>query len=426
MVFVELSGKNAGILNSLHKSMTGIHIHRDLAMLNKVKDDMPLCAIVDMEFENSDEIVGRIADELPGLSIIRVVNDTTPYLRAKRMVECTKGPVFSYPSECVRMTDFISALGKSFKLNNEDVFFHGMMGVSKQFGMLKQFIHKTSHSKLPVLIEGESGTGKELIARAIHAEGAGMNGGRFVAINCGALPHDLVENELFGHEAGAFSGAASAKKGLFEEADNGTLFIDEIGEMDYNSQSKFLRVLENGTFRRLGGTNEIKVNVRLLAATNKVLENEIEKKTFRLDLYYRLCVLKLYVKPLRERPDDIPLLAERFARNIKPDIEIMPEFIEGIINFKWPGNVRELKNVVESAVIMSDGILNYSCLPEYIRNESKSGNEPGGGFIEFTQNTEKEFIIRALKKTMNNKTLAAEALGITRYKLYRKMEKYGL
>jgi DNA-binding NtrC family response regulator len=321
---------------------------------------------------------------------------------------------------------------KSLPKNNQSGFH--IIGESNSIESVRNFIRKTASSDLPVLIEGESGTGKELVAHAIHTESTRAKGS-FIAINCGSMPKDLLENELFGHEKGAFTGATSEKRGLFELADKGTLFIDEIGEMDPASQVKLLRVLESGKFRRLGGLSEISSNVRIIAATNRVLESAIKEGAFRLDLYYRLSVLRLSMPPLRERKEDIPILIDHFIKLADSEKKLCDESLKLLKNYPWPGNIRELKNAINSAVVFSEtSEIQINDFPEIIRKklvEKPSPTETNKGLEysslkDFINSAEKEFFIRALEKYGDNKTEMARALNISRDMLYRKLKKYDI
>ena len=253
-----------------------------------------------------------------------------------------------------------------------------LIGTSPKMDGVLRAIHQVARTDSPVLIEGETGTGKELVAQEVHAASARRDN-PFVAVNCGALQESLLENELFGHEKGAFTGAITFKRGLFEAADEGSLFIDEVGELNMGAQVKLLRVLENGTFRRLGDTRETRVDVRLICATNRKLEDEVRKGKFREDLYYRLNVFRIEIPPLRERKEDIPLLAYHFLRhgraacNESPT-DIQTESMETMLGHSWPGNVRELANAVEHATILAMGrnTIEIADLPPAVRRQ------PGG------------------------------------------------
>jgi two-component system, NtrC family, response regulator len=246
-----------------------------------------------------------------------------------------------------------------------------IVGESPPILHVKELIHKVMTSCSTVLVEGSNGTGKELVAKAIHYDGPRRDK-PFVAVNCSALAETLLESELFGHEKGAFTGAIALKKGRFELADSGTLFLDEIGELSLNLQVKLLRVIQERTFERVGGTQPVTVDVRIIAATNKNLKNEVESGRFRMDLYYRLNVFKIPMPPLIDRMSDIPSLADHFIRkyslsNGKEALELSGEALEALMNYSFPGNVRELENALEYAVIMAGGSrITFDCLPEEI------------------------------------------------------------
>ncbi len=283
---------------------------------------------------------------------------------------------------------------------------------------------KTAASDATVLLLGETGTGKDVFANGIHA--AGKRAGKpFVAINCSAFTKELLEGELFGHKAGAYTGALKDKKGLIETADEGTLFLDEIGELNIELQSKLLRVLENGEFIKLGDTKTSKVNVRIIAATNKNLVKSIEDKTFREDLYYRLNVFSINLPSLRERKEDIPALtlffADHFGETMQKKFTVTEDAMTMLSDYEWKGNIRELKNVVERAVILADDIIEPKHLPYAVQNNAGAGTDKLS-----LAGVEKYHIGKVLAHFSNNKTKAAEALGIGLTTLYRKMDEYGI
>jgi len=252
----------------------------------------------------------------------------------------------------------------------------GMVGMSSKMQKIREVIEQVSGSNIKVLILGETGTGKELVARALHCTGSRKNG-PFVSVNCNALTETLLESELFGHEKGAFSGAASMKKGRFELADEGTLFLDEIGELSQALQVKLLRVLQEKVFERVGGVELISVNIRVIAATNKKLKEEVEKGRFREDLFYRLEVIEIEVPPLRDRIEDIPLLVKHFvkkfsAKEKKKINEVQKSFMNCLMDHNWHGNIRELENVIERAIVLAkSNILTGDNLPPGIKNEKQ-------------------------------------------------------
>ncbi len=306
-----------------------------------------------------------------------------------------------------------------------------LLGKSQKMMELKKTIEQIAPTDCNVLILGETGTGKELVAKLIHQLSPRADK-RFLAINCGAFSEELLSNELFGHEKEAFTGARGVKKGLLEVAQGGTILLDEIGDMPLSMQVKLLRVIQEKKLIRVGGTSEIPVDIRILAATNKDLKKEVAKGKFRQDLYYRLNVISLYLPPLVDRKDDIPLLANHFLKKFceiqRKNIErISDEVIETLMNYEFPGNVRELENIIERAVAIAQGpIIELSHLPldlqqhpHLIRRHKKRE------FLTLEEN-EREYIEWVLKQTKGNKTRAAEILGIDRVSLWRKLKRYQL
>ncbi len=296
-----------------------------------------------------------------------------------------------------------------------------MVGQSPPMREIYRLIERAGPSEKAILIQGESGTGKELVARSLHRHSTRANK-PMVVINCAALPESLLESELFGHEKGAFTGAILAKPGLFEVADGGTLFIDEIGEMPGSLQAKLLRVLEDGSLRRVGSIKERRVNVRLLAATNRNLSQQVTDGYFREDLYYRINVMSLELPPLRKRRKDIPLLVKHI---VGQDWQIEDGVLEMLERYDWPGNVRQLINAVERAKIMAEG--HVLCLRDFPREATEY--EPPETMATFGQQDdlatiERAKVVEVLRREAGNKTRAARALGIDRRKLYRLVEKY--
>jgi len=311
-----------------------------------------------------------------------------------------------------------------------------LFGETKPIRELKKLIHiVASTPKTSVLIQGESGTGKELVANAIH-NWSQRKDKPLVKINCSAIPENLLESELFGHEKGSFTDAKTLKKGIFEMANNGTIFLDEISSMQMSIQPKLLRVLETQSFRRIGGTSDIQIDVRIIAATNRNLEDCIEQQIFREDLYYRLKVMVINIPPLRERQEDIIPLAmlfiERNNKEIVKEIKgISPETQERMLKYNWPGNVRELKNVIERAVILcGEDILHSDHLPELQDGVSRLG--PSNEFSSLSSDDdsleamEKQHIFRMLEKYNGNKSQTARNLEISRSTLREKMKNYGI
>jgi DNA-binding NtrC family response regulator len=296
-----------------------------------------------------------------------------------------------------------------------------MVGRSPAMQEIFRLIERAGPSEKAILIQGESGTGKELVARALH-QASRRADKLMVVINCAALPETLLESELFGHEKGSFTGAVAAKPGLFEVADGGTLFIDEIGELPGSLQAKLLRVLEDGSLRRVGSLKERRVDVRLLAATNRNLAKEVESGGFREDLYYRINVMSLELPPLRERRGDVPLLVERF---LGPGWEMDPEAMGHIERYPWPGNVRQLINALDRAKIMADSpTIRVRDLPREIVHYSPEANVAAVQDTDDLSLIARSKIVEVLRREGGNKTRAAQALNIDRRKLYRLLEKY--
>jgi two-component system nitrogen regulation response regulator NtrX len=309
---------------------------------------------------------------------------------------------------------------------------YNLIGESQEIISLRKKIEKIAPTNAWVLITGENGTGKEHVARLIHLLSKNSSS-RFVEINCSAIPTDLIESEMFGYEKGAFTGAVSDKKGKFEIADKGTLFLDEIGDMDLSVQAKLLRVLETGEFTRVGGNETIYSDFRLISATNKDLEIEIENNTFREDLYYRINVIPIVVPPLRKRKTDIPYLVHHFINescyfnNINL-VEVSEELMNAFITFDWPGNVRQLKNIVERMVVLSEStVLTLDDAPGFLIGKNNNDNENiynidfEGSLKMAKEMFEKQFIISVLKKTNWNISKAAKLLDIERTYLHRKI-----
>jgi DNA-binding NtrC family response regulator len=300
---------------------------------------------------------------------------------------------------------------------------HDMIGDSPAMQEVFRIIERAGPSEKSILIQGESGTGKELVARALHRHSPRVDK-PLVVINCAALTETLLESELFGHEKGSFTGAISAKQGLFEIADGGTLLIDEIGEMPGSLQAKLLRVLEDGSMRRVGSLKERRVDVRILVATNRRMDVEVAEGRFREDLFYRINVMSLDLPPLRERNGDVRLLVDRF---LGPDWQISDRALQVLERFYWPGNVRQLMNVIERAKIMADGnTIQLSDLPHELIEAPAVRQTPAGMSHDDLASIEKEKIIELLQRESGNKTRAAKALGIDRRKLYRLLEKYDI
>ncbi len=317
-----------------------------------------------------------------------------------------------------------------------------MVGESPAIQRLRADIAQAAPSNGRVLIFGENGTGKELVARNIHAQSL-RAAGPFVEVNCAAIPEELIESELFGHTRGAFTGAQAAKKGKFELADGGTLFLDEVGDMTLKTQAKVLRVLQEQKLEPVGGTGSVTVDVRVIAATNKNLEEEIRKGTFREDLYFRLNVIPFHVPPLRDRRQDVPLLARHFLAAISAEYgkrpkQLAPEALDALVAQPWPGNVRELRNTIERLVIMTAGdriearhlpaplLAGLAPAPPPGAATAATGTSPFASLAEAREDFEKRYIWRKYQECGGNMSRTAEALQVERSNLYRKMKAYGL
>lgn len=316
---------------------------------------------------------------------------------------------------------------------------HQMVGASAPLQQIMAAIGRAAPTNATVLIQGESGVGKELVARTIHRNSL-RSRERFVQVNCAAIPEELIESELFGHEKGSFTGATEKQVGKFEQADKGTIFLDEVGDMSPKTQAKVLRVLQEGEVERLGSARTIKVDVRVIAATNKNLEEEIEKGHFREDLYFRLAVIPIHVPPLRERPDDIPLLVrhylESFCReNNTRSRRITPAAMDALQRYRWKGNIRELRNTVERLLIMTPGdTIDVPDLPGAVRSPAVApaasrtvAAEPearAGTLREFKDSTERSYLVAKLRENGWNISKTAEVIDTPRSNLYKKLEQY--
>ncbi len=320
---------------------------------------------------------------------------------------------------------------------------HQMIGDSAGLSQVMASIGRAAPTNATVLIQGESGVGKELVARTIHRNSK-RSRERFVQVNCAAIPEELIESELFGHEKGSFTGATEKQVGKFEQADKGTIFLDEIGDMSAKTQAKVLRVLQEGEVERLGSARTIKVDVRVIAATNKNLEEEIEKGHFRDDLYFRLAVIPIYVPPLRERPEDIPLLVRHFMEHFSREgnqrqKRITPAALEALQRYRWKGNIRELRNTVERVIIMTGSdTIDVGDLPDNVRTQSaaaappsRAGDAPAvlndakaGTLREFKDNAERAFLVAKLRESGWNISKTAEVIDTPRSNLYKKLEQY--
>ncbi len=317
-----------------------------------------------------------------------------------------------------------------------------MIGNSPALRKVEDAIRRAAPSNATVLLQGESGVGKELVARTIHRNSP-RSRERFVQVNCAAIPEDLIESELFGHEKGSFTGATERQMGKFEQADRGTIFLDEVGDMSLKTQAKVLRVLQEGEVERLGSAKTATVDVRVIAATNKTLEEEIERGHFREDLYFRLAVIPIHVPPLRERPEDILLLVKHFVEalsreNNRRPKPITPAAMDAFKRYRWRGNIRELRNTVERLIIMSAGdTIDVPDLPDALRSERAAARpaasaEPAsrggdaGTLRQFKESAERAYLVEKLREHAWNISKTAEVIGTPRSNLYKKLEQYAI
>jgi len=413
--------------------------------LELFKKEHPDLVISDIRMPEMDGIalLESIKAEAPTAKVILL----TAYGSVEDAVKAMKKGAFYYLTKPVNLEELEFLVKKAFNSHQleeenrelkQELFRERydqgrLIAHSQKMKELLKTVDKIAASNASVLIEGESGTGKELIARRIH-DLSPRKQYPFIAVHCAALTDTLLSSELFGHEKGAFTGATDRKKGRFERAHQGSLFLDEIGEITKDTQVKLLRVLQEGEFERVGGTKTIKVDVRLIAATNKTLLEEVRQQKFREDLYYRINVIYLKVPPLRERKEDIAPLVNSFiqqyaALNTKKIRGIAKDALDALVQYNWPGNIRELKNIVERMIVLSSGdLLTLEQIPEDLRQGGPrgprtNGNVPLQGITRITD-AEKELIRSALVETKGNKSNAAEKLGISRRTLYRKLEEY--
>jgi two-component system, NtrC family, nitrogen regulation response regulator NtrX len=416
--------------------------------LANVRQEAPDLVLLDIWMPRMDglETLQKLKELYPALTVIMMSGHGT----IETAVRSTKLGAYDFIEKPLSLEKVIisvnNALGVN-RLREENASLRGMVhkddemiSISPVMRKLQEQIRIVAPTNASVLITGENGTGKELVARSIHYYSQRRDK-PFVELNCAAIPEELIESELFGHERGAFTGAVAQKKGKFDLADGGTIFLDEIGDMSLKTQAKVLRILQERKFERVGGTRTLEVDVRIIAATNKVLEEEIRAGHFREDLFYRLNVVPFTVPPLRARKDDIPLLVEHFLelfcrREGGERKMIVPEAVALLKNYEWPGNVRELKNIIERLVIMTPGgTIAVNHIPGYISAGEtpremvvgKAGSMPEFSTLrEAREEFEKEFIIQKLEENDWNITKTAEAIELERSNLHRKIKSYGI
>lgn len=412
-----------------------------IAIIRKENFDL---VITDLKMPGMDgiELLQKVMDMCPQTFVILM----TAYGTVETAVEAMQKGAYDYIMKPFLFEDVLNKLKRLFQyrrvaLENqllrqeleERYDFHNIIGESQEMQSVIELVKKVAPTKSTVLISGESGTGKELIARAIHYNSPRKAEG-YIPITCSAIPENLLESELFGHKKGAFTGADREKKGLFEVAQEGTILLDEIGDMPQTLQAKLLRAIEEKEILPLGGTKPIQVDVRIIAATNKDLSKEAEKGNFREDLYYRLNVVGIQLPPLRERRDDIPLLVRHFIQKLNKELKknfrgVDNDGMRALLNAPWKGNVRELENVIERAMILGEGeFITLADLPGGIEigERSDSGGSTTGNLGEILRETEKRHIQRVLKETNGDKQKAAKTLGLSLSSLYRKIEELAI
>ncbi len=418
--------------------------------LQCVKDtawDLVLC---DLKLPGADglEVLKAVRETLPEAVIVMI----TAYGTIPSAIEAMRAGAYDYVTKPFRAHEILAVVDKGLeriRLRREVEYLRkmveqrfglgGLVGKSKPMQEVYTQIEKVAASRGTVLIQGESGTGKELVAKAIHSASP-RKSGPFVVIDCGAIPEQLQESELFGHVKGAFTGAIATRRGLFEEAQHGTLFLDDVTELPLGLQAKLLRALQEGEIRRVGDSRMIRVDVRIIAATNRDLEEEVRQGAFREDLYYRLNVFPIRLPALRDRREDVPLLAEHFLARVAEETErprkrLAPDALRVLTSYPWPGNVRELQHALERAALLSEAeLIGERDLPPQLVAPGEALTvvlpEDALAIPETTarvvRDVERELIRRALARTANNRTEAAKLLGLSRRALVYKLKEYGL
>jgi two-component system, NtrC family, nitrogen regulation response regulator NtrX len=409
--------------------------------LKLAEQEVPDLVFLDVRMPQLDglEVLKKLKEKDKALPVVSLSGHGT----VKTAVEAVKLGAFDFiekPPESERILIVArNALGQK-RLRDENRLLklsfderYRLIGDSQALHRVRDAILRAAPTQATVLITGESGVGKELVARAIHRNSLRRDEA-FVQVNCAAIPEDLIESELFGHEKGSFTGATEKQIGKFELAHKGTIFLDEVGDMSHRTQAKVLRVLQGGEVERIGSQKTTFVDVRVIAATNKKLEEAIEKGTFREDLFFRLSVIPIRVPPLRERTEDIPQLIQHFVRefsmnnNYRPKT-FSPAAVEAMRRHPWRGNVRELRNAVERLLIMvPDDVIQPDDLSDILRRPAESGApaEPAGSLRDFKESAERSFLVEKLRENKWNISATANAIGTPRSNLYKKLEQYGI
>jgi Nif-specific regulatory protein len=411
------------VISEISKSR--LFINKTKSELTKDDQELSLICVPIME---ENQVSGS-------LSVIRVFNPNISYeedIRLMSIVGSLIASVAHFQQEKLEEVELLRQRNRDLKNQlDSDLRPNGMVGSSGKMRDVYGLISMVAPTASTVLIRGESGSGKELIAESIHANST-REKGPMIKVNCSALPDSLIESELFGHEKGAFTGADQKRIGRFELANNGTIFLDEIGDLPQATQVKILRILQEREFERLGGTETIHVDVRIISATNRNLEELIEQGNFREDLFYRINVFPVFLPPLRDRREDIPLLVDHFIekfnkRNNANVKRITTSALDMLMVYSWPGNIRELENCIERACILSrDGVIHSYQLPPTLQTADSTNTHSGGGLMDCVERIEKQLIIEALTSTGGNITKAAVKLKVTERMLGTRIKKYGI
>ena len=414
-----------------------------LNALKVVEDEAPELIFLDIVMPGMDGITAlqKIKEKHPDIYIIII----SAYGNIETAVKAIKYGAFDFIEKPLSLEKVVLTVKHAFDfilLNQENRLLRQKIfpkpqidGISLPIKNLESSIERAAPTNASILITGENGSGKERAARLIHQKSY-RSDKPFIEVNCAAIPEELIESELFGHEKGAFTGATSRKRGKFDLAHQGTLFLDEIGDMSLKTQAKILRILDEQKFERVGGSKTIEVDVRIVAATNKNLEEKIGDGSFREDLYFRINVIPLFVPPLRERKSDIPILADEFLKHFAGELNIdakkfLPEAMDILLNYQWPGNVRELKNIIERMVIMTkEPVIKPEDIIPAISGRSFSNNQAERHnqetFKEAKEKFERQYIVRQLSHFDNNVSKTADAIGVERSHLHRKIKKLNI
>ncbi|HEX3015344.1 MAG TPA: sigma-54 dependent transcriptional regulator [Desulfobacteria bacterium] len=403
----------------------------------------PDAVILDLKMPGMDglSVLSELKAKEPDIMVIMI----TAHGSTASAVEAMKRGAYDYINKPFDIDELKLVVAKALEVGqlrskvqtleseiSERYSFHNIVGKSQAMQHIFDLVERVSDTTATVLIQGESGTGKELVARALHYAGERKHG-PFIQVNCAALPENLLESELFGHERGAFTGAIAQRQGRFELAHGGTIFLDEIGEINPHIQVKLLRVLQERAFERVGGQHTLRVDVRVIAATNRDLTQEMREGRFREDLFYRLNVIPIRMPSLRERKEDIPLLVDHFLHKYDQKgriTGISPAALKALVNYAWPGNIRELENTIERMAIVSPGpVIEHADIPPELMERAVSGKKmivtlPDEGIN--LEELEQNLLAQALELAQGNKTKAARLLGLTRHTLLYRLEKYGL